>query len=1187
MKKLTAFLFLFCLQGFATQPTLDTYGGVIAGTCPTTAAPFYQFSGAQLFTTVTSGAITGSTTAQTITLASATESDGNPIAVGESLAIADSSTPVAVTGETPIGGSSWAGTSTPQTVFYGYLTHASAVPNTVQILVGGTVVATEQSGAIVANTLGSVVGSVTPLLNSSRVFVHIVFTTAAAPANGVAVTVNYTYTPAEVFQVAAVTGTQVTGVIINNHAANATVLPAYFHTGKNGTRWLMCDPLNNPYYVAGIWNFNYDTNHFHQGVPTTAQNSVTTTITQAITTTGSQAVTVASTAGIVAAPGEVMAVDYGQADAEWVTVTAVGAGTVTASFAQTHAINVPLECCRQDLLAGGKYNDTVNAPVLANSRQSWTLANIPRLKNWGFNTLFPLGLLTPQANYYNSDVTEPGLWANDPDGSNPYKWAFATETQECSSATHNAWGYANDSVMMVQDTGSFYGQDFYSPYMYPWLQGDQNWNAESPWYLASMQDETDHCQGFGEGEQFETIPAYYTSGNYGAYFIAAPPLESANHGAGVVFEQGNTFNTKLAYSQFLQGKLDPVKFPAAPSANVTSVTCSGASVVAALSTTWLGAHDDPFTVGELITVSGTTHFNTASGSPAIVTAAQQGSHQITLAYPVSPCGSAPPAESSAIVNEGPGYATVAALNSAWTGTAGGLAYTTFGSTATSYTNQAVTCSGTSCSLAGNTNIEPASVQIVASYSGTGGAQSYVIAADSPAHNTFEVTANVSTTLKAATVVNQRAITLNSYTGVQPGMSLCLNDASYECEKIGSLSYTIHNNTSGGSVNGVNLATGLVNSHASSAPVIAGASAASGSVTYSTGAIAATLNAALGTGWTLTANYDTGGWGAGGTGFLDDNGTSAWYTSLNGDCVDSQNAIGLNGCGSSTPTYGSADYQRDVDGFLQALAGYYARNWQEASRAILRHIPFMTGYRNTGGRGGPSRPYVIRGFAPFFDVVQGDFVRNDCPAGVNCPTSVVCSSGNNCSGSTSVTYSALPITTTGPQNLNRMQYALYYAGDKPFLMYAQTTSNHDSGFQAETALTPSSYDGSSQIDRGRYLTNMINQAFFMTSSNGAQQNIGAAWWSSYDQAEAGDFSAYGVMSENDNLYNGAEATTNPGATVNIAGFPLVPIPERANWGDVLDWWKAAVQGAENALAGTVKTTGGASGVATSTGAMTQK
>jgi hypothetical protein len=1183
MKKLTALLFLFCLQGFASQPTLDTYGGVIAGTCPTTAAPFYQFSGAQLFTTVTSGAITGSTTAQAITLASATESDGNPIAVGESLAIADSSTPVAVTGDVPIGGSSWTGNGT-LTEFYGYLTHASVIPNTVQILVGGTVVATEQSGAIVATpTLGAAVGSVTPLLNSSRVFVHLVF--SSAPASSAAITVNYSYMPTEVFQVTAVSGTSVTGVIINNHAANATVLPAYFHTGKNGNRWLMCDPLNNPYYVAGIWNFNIDTNHFHQGTPATAQDSVNTTITQAITTTGSQTVTVASTAGIIAAPGMVMAVDFGQSDAEWVTVTAVGLGTITASFAQTHAINVPLECCRQDLLAGGKYNDTVNAPVLANSHQAYTLGNIPRLKNWGFNTLFPLGLLTPQANYSNTDIAEPGLWHYNPDGSNPFKWAFATETMECSSSPYNRFSYSTDPVMIGVDSGAYFGQDFYSPYMYVWLKGNQYWNAESPWYLASMQDETDNCKGFGEGEQFETIPAYYTSTNYGAWLIGVDPVQSANYDTGAVYEQGNTFNTKLAYSQFLQGKLDPIKFPAAPSADVTSLSCSGSGVVAVLSTTWLGAHDDPFTVGELITVSGTTNFNTASGSPAIVTVAQQGSHQITLSYPTSPCPVA--AESTGIVNEGPGYATVTALNSAWTGTAGGPSYTTFGSSAISYTNQAVTCSGTSCSLAGNANIEPASVQIVANYTGTGGAQSFVIAGDSPAHNAFRVTANVSTTLKAATVVNQTAITLNSYTGVQPGMSLCVNDASYECEKVASLSYSIHNNSSGGSVTGVNLATGLVNAHAASASVIAGVSAASGSVTYSTGAIALTLNASLGTGWTPTANYNTGGWGAGGTGFLDDNGTSAWYTALNADCVDSQNAIGLNGCSGATPTYGSADYQRDVDGFLQAMAGYHARNWQEASRAILRHIPFMTGYRNTGGRGGPSRPYVIRGFAPFFDILQGDFVRNDCPAGINCPTKVVCSSGSNCSGSTPVTYSALPITTTGPQNLNRMQYALYYAGDKPFLMYAQTTSNHDSGFQAETALTPSSYDGSSQIDRGRYLTDMINQAFYKAGPGGSYQNIGAAWWSTYDQAEASDFSAYGVMSENDNVYNGAEATMSPGSTANIAGFPLVPIPERSNWGDVLDWWKAAVQGVENALAGTVKTTGGASGAAAGTGAMTQK
>jgi hypothetical protein len=76
------------------------------------------------------------------------------------------------------------------------------------------------------------------------------------------------------------------------------------------------------------------------GIPV-SDATVNTTTTEAISSTGSQTVTVASSAGLAVNQGILL----GGSNSESVKVTAVGSGTITATFSQTHASGVSVQCC--------------------------------------------------------------------------------------------------------------------------------------------------------------------------------------------------------------------------------------------------------------------------------------------------------------------------------------------------------------------------------------------------------------------------------------------------------------------------------------------------------------------------------------------------------------------------------------------------------------------------------------------------------------------------------------------------------------------------------------------------------------------------------------------------------------------------------------------------------------------------
>lgn len=1242
----------------ANTPAFDTYGGFAAKSCPVQAMSNTDIAPAQLVTSSSTGVTPGSTTV--LTLASVTETNGHTVATGEFLSVDAGSTAVQISTNEPFATGNGSSTS-----FTGYLQHTSWMENTLSISVGGTVVAQEVFGSIqsgapqcsaCSNALGNVTGHVSPDFYDSRVWVSIQFSTP--PANGAAITLTYSYLPTEVDQVASVSGNSVTlsNPLYNAHSDTYSVTTAYFTTQKSGLRWSFCDPLSHPFLPISIENFNTQGNFGDTNLSPYAQNSVTTSLTQSITGSSSpQTVSVGSTSQIVAGPGMILDVGRnptGTADnPEWVDVTSVGAGTISGIFKNGHSSGDTVECCQNvtvvsggnggntstgsSLAAAGKYQNSSFAALNAAAGGAWLPLNMSRLRTWGFNAASPAGT---QGNFdpwlTNSNA---GIW-DLPEHTSPFKDPSQLTTYECSDGMFNRFGFASDFAENgnVKSNASGFVPDFFDANLTEWAGGQMGLLVEGPWIVAIMPTQTDNCPGSGPGEHFTTTPA----GGFGAFHdgkkvLIAPPyiavpgqvIKNMNVQAADPVSQHGTFLSKItALPQYLEGQLDPIHFPVAASgSNISSISCSGSNAVATLSSTWLGSHLDPFTLGDLITVSA-TGFSTVSGQPAEIITAVQGSHQITLAYPgVSPCPAAA-TQTSGLVAEGPGYSSVAALDSAWGAPAPGSGgYTTFGSSGTLNAAVPVSCSFVSgqtydlCSFTANQNIDAYSVLVTAS----NGTISSNIAADfslsssSPppvgATGQLDEPATVSTTttnpINCTGGCASATFTLSNYSSIYPREIFTVDSgANAEQVKVISLQHGGPGTTYSSSV--ISVTAGPFSSFHSSGVSFKsafGATQAAGtpanpSFTYSAASPGSVtvqfyLDNAPPSAFTLTAQYHENGWGNGGSGVQDEDGRCApnsacsshsWTgndlacvdnnTGASGECASSTNSTT---CSATTVCFCNAAFERDIDGLAQAAREYYARTYLEQARSVLPHTLVIESYRNSGARGDPSRPGDIRAQTPFVDIDWGSFVERYDGATPAAGAQHPCLSGG------AWTLCNDPAQTS-------LDYMFSIMGDKPYYDFSQITADADSGLQCMVGvgtrlgnpcpnygpggLTPQQTDGfhdsPTQAARASFASTWLTTLFLTPTVNGSYQSIGDDWWSPTDTPlAAGQFDNYGVLSVNDNLYNGVEACNSSAQplTENIAGYPLVSVPENSQesgegncYGDFLDPWRASLWNVYNAI-----------------------
>src|SRR5579864_2191441 len=419
---LVLFLAALCLPRQAcfaqTPPQLDMFGNLTGLSCPASAS--------WINTSISSGATTGSLTAQTFTLASVTG-----LAIGNWLTVDAGAAPVTVTGES-------LGTIATGTVQYKVtLAHGDVLPGTAVLKVNGVAVAEDQgaltspplagqlqtgiltdiglvttgtsSGNMAAATGGSTDATAYPNFMSVQwavptvaadhtavqEFINIVFTSAFVAAHiGQAITIDYQYSDLEMFLVQNLVGSNVTGILMNNHAASAPITQGTWYDAKvtvAGTpTWVFCDPLgfgNQDFALYAVEQDGTSGSHMSLTVNTTAPT--------AITTTGSPVVvTPASMTGIC--NNCYVTLDQGTASEETQQASSVTGTTFTVTPTKTHAANFTVEgyyynavafgSCTANGGCGGGLAGTSGGKYFGNVA-FWGPMQIVRMRGWGYNAI--------------------------------------------------------------------------------------------------------------------------------------------------------------------------------------------------------------------------------------------------------------------------------------------------------------------------------------------------------------------------------------------------------------------------------------------------------------------------------------------------------------------------------------------------------------------------------------------------------------------------------------------------------------------------------------------------------------------------------------------------------------------------------------------------------------------------------
>src|SRR5579872_5933410 len=686
--------FLFAAPCFAPQacfaqtpPQLDMFGNMTGLTCPASAS--------WIDTTVSSGAITGSLSPQTITLSNATG-----VAIGNWLTVDHGAAPVQVTGE------ALGSITTSQQQYKVVLAHGSYIPGTAVLKVGGVIVAYDQgrltspplAGQMQTGiltdaglvTTGTTFGVMQPASGSSadttpyenfmsiqyadpipsndhtavQEFINIVFTPAFANSainSGLQITIDYKYSPAEMFVVQNVSGSNITGVIMNNHAANAPVTQGTWYFAKvtvgATSTWVQCDPLGFGNDQFALYAIGQDgtSSHMSETVNTTAATAITTT---EVPTT----VTPVSMAGIC----NLCYITFDQGISgkeETEQVSNVTGSTFQFTPSNTHAANYTIQGYYYNAVAfgtcvpslgcngngglggtsGGKYygNIAFQGPM-----------QIVRARGWGYNVVQAFNDSRSVAlDTVNGGGTVPWPTA---DHSNIAKMPFMITNDVTYYGSYNSGNYNNSSltgcgggitpgvtgangdidyankniwttwngVSTGANPGGFYGgagfSDLYDTNLYAylcgWIKGGFGGsstfsnNHENPWLMGLQEDEGDRINSFTNSKRTGFTAFDGTYEDFGSrkdmfmpYHIS---VSSAGNGSYVAFAN-NLNNTKAAMIAALQAEY---------------------GTIAALNSAWGSTYDNFGTDGRQVT--GIALSPTPNGTATTFT--------VTLAHPPDP-----------------------------------------------------------------------------------------------------------------------------------------------------------------------------------------------------------------------------------------------------------------------------------------------------------------------------------------------------------------------------------------------------------------------------------------------------------------------------------------------------------------------------------------------------------------------
>jgi hypothetical protein len=699
-----------------TVPQLDMQGGLVSLPCSTASS--------WINTTVTSGAVTGSLTPQNITLANATG-----VVAGNWLTIDPGAPPVTVVGETH--GTVASGTQQ----YLITLNNGDVLPGTILLKVNGVIVAEDKGplGRLTQNQTGMLVDiglittgtttgamqaitggisgsggtSATAYANMLSVqwadptpssvhtavqeFANVVFTSAFATAhNGQAITFDYQYSPAEMFVVPSLTGSQLNGVVLmNHHAANAVIAtglpfvstPAITIGGVSAGTAVQCDALGFANRQYALYSVDVDTSdgtadsHWSGAFRTTA--SLVDGVNTGISDHLSHVITPASMAGIC--NNCIVTIAQGLAAEEHVQATSVTGTTFTATFQNTQAAGFGIEGYHQYAVAFGAQKGGGGHPTVGSTTGKyfgnadiWGPLNNIELKGWGFNLIQFFGsnhadpLYVENANapfaikYPTADNSQlekmPAVQTIDATFRASSNSSGRAGQSGCGGGVAGANGNTDFSIKNVWTTwnGSSAGAhpgnlfvasfgDIYDPNLYAWLCGDliagvgsmTGGGHENPWYLY-QEDEGDFLDSFSNSKR----PGFAAHG--GTYEDVGPRkdlfmpyhLSASLAGTGnYVAFSNNLNNLKSNLISTLQ-----TEYPASG----TEPSCAGAAHgIAALNACWGSSYDNFGTDGTQVTgvaLSPLPDGTTTTFTATLANAPDRGSIQLfgSLAAGVSP-----------------------------------------------------------------------------------------------------------------------------------------------------------------------------------------------------------------------------------------------------------------------------------------------------------------------------------------------------------------------------------------------------------------------------------------------------------------------------------------------------------------------------------------------------------------------
>ena len=297
---------------------------------------------------------------------------------------------------------------------------------------------------------------------------------------------------------------------------------------------------------------------------------------------------------------------------------------------------------------------------------------------------------------------------------------------------------------------------------------------------------------------------------------------------------------------------------------------------------------------------------------------------------------------------------------------------------------------------------------------------------------------------------------------------------------------------------------------------------SSTINYSTGAITLRFVTAPASGAAITVNYIYGGWMAGGTGLMDEDGSHAWV-GTNPWCLEGADPnyptyfSCSGGSGNNPVPSANSNLGADLDNWVPQMAAKFFKTMHDDLKAVSS-VPYL-GLDTIGSWGEPAYSKFLEGAGPYLD---GAYVQ--------------------------LLYSAVSPAPTTFQSA--YQYTTQYLGDVPLLDFVTLIAEPDSSMSCNTNVT-SFENFATQSARGQEFYNTVSYLLSTPGHNGTIPFVGFSWWSWQDFQNSNQ----GLVSIHDNAYDGHEAVTGSvSCSPPLQAFSCGK--ESANYGDVITQVKAA-------------------------------